>query len=56
MGRLTRLNVRAGSHSIAFSGRIGAKPLRPHSYQAVLIASASGKRSLPVFLSFTIVR
>jgi hypothetical protein len=56
VGKLTRSNVRSGSHSIAFSGRIGTKALKPRSYQAVLTASGSGKRSLPVVLSFTVVR
>jgi len=56
VGNLTRVNVRAGASSIAFSGRIGSKPLKPRSYQAVLTASGSGKRSQPVVLSFTVVR
>lgn len=56
VGRLTRSNLRAGVGSIAFSGRIGTKPLSPRSYRAVLTASGAGKHSLPVVLSFTIVR
>ncbi|HUA74237.1 MAG TPA: fibronectin type III domain-containing protein [Solirubrobacteraceae bacterium] len=56
VGKLTRSNVRSGTHAIAFSGRIGTKALKPRSYQAVLTASGAGKRSTPVVLSFIVVR
>jgi hypothetical protein len=53
---LTRANERAGADSIAFSGRLGSKPLAPGAYEAILSASAAGLSSAPVKLSLTLVR
>jgi hypothetical protein len=55
VGKLTRANMRAGANAIAFSGRIGRRPLRPRAYRAVLTASNAGGRSRPVVLGFTVV-
>ena len=56
VGTLTRASEAAGAHSVAFSGRIGHRPLAPHSYRALLTASNANGRSKPVTLTFTIVR
>ena len=56
VGTLTRASEPKGADRIAFSGRIGARALRPGSYKAVLNASNAGGRSTPVTLSFIIVR
>jgi len=55
-GTLTRRSLHAGSRRVAFSGRIGKKKLAPGSYRATLTASASGLKSKPVRLRFTVVR
>jgi hypothetical protein len=55
-GTLTRANVPAGAGGVVFTGRIGHRPLKPHSYKAVLTASNSAGRSNPAGLSFAIVR
>jgi hypothetical protein len=56
VGTLTRANAQQGADSLAFSGRIGAKPLAPGKYRAVLTASAGGLTSAAVTLSLTVVR
>jgi hypothetical protein len=56
-GTLTRKNLKAGKVSIAFSGRIGKKKLRPGSYQVTVVAKdAAGNRSKPAPATFRIVR
>jgi hypothetical protein len=55
-GALSRANEQAGSNTVAFSGRIGSKTLRPGAYTATLTASAGGLSSAPVALSLTVVR
>jgi hypothetical protein len=55
VGKLSRANMRAGANAIAFSGRIGRRPLSPRAYRAVLTASNAGGRSRPVVLGFTVV-
>jgi hypothetical protein len=56
-GTLTRRNLKAGRVSIAFSGRIGKKKLRPGSYQVTVVAKdAAGNRSKPARATFRIVR
>ncbi len=56
IGVLTRANLSAGAHTIAFSGRIGRRALSPRTYQASLSASNAGGRSSPVLLRFLVVR
>jgi hypothetical protein len=56
VGTLTRAKEPKGSDAVAFSGRLGRKPLAPGPYTATLIASAAGARSQPVKLSLTILR
>jgi PKD domain len=56
VGTLTRVNEQQGAGSLPFSGRIGAKPLAPGKYMAMLTASAGGLTSAPVTLSLTVVR
>jgi PKD domain len=56
VGTLTRANERQGAGNLPFSGRIGAKPLAPGKYEAVLTASAGGLASAAVTLSLTVVR
>jgi Glycine rich protein len=55
MGTLTRLLEPAGADRVAFTGRIGHRPLSPGAYTAVLTASNTGGLSTPVALTFTIV-
>jgi hypothetical protein len=46
-----------GANRIAFSGRIGRRVLRPGRYVATITAAdASGKRSAPRTLRFTVVK
>jgi hypothetical protein len=55
-GTLTRRNLRAAKRSVAFSGRIGRKALKPGRYRATLTATdAGGKRSKTVRLKFQVV-
>jgi hypothetical protein len=54
-GVLTR-HARAASNSIAFTGRVGRKALKPGSYLATFVATANGKASAPKILRFKIVR
>lgn len=56
LGTLTRVREGQGADSVAFSGRIGTKPLPPGAYTAILTASADGLSSAPVKLSLTVVR
>lgn len=56
MGTLTR-NSRRGANSIAFSGRIGGRALRPGRYKATLtVADTAGNRSRAKTVTFTVVR
>ena len=56
VGMLTR-NSKAGSSTVAFSGRIGRTALRPASYQATITARAgNGPTSKPRSATFTIIR
>ncbi|MDQ6928798.1 MAG: hypothetical protein M3159_09110, partial [Actinomycetota bacterium] len=53
-GTLTRTSHQ-GVNSVAFSGRIGSKVLRPGGYQATLIATdAARNNSTPKTITFTI--
>jgi plastocyanin len=53
---LVRSNRTAGSNTIAFSGRVGRRALRPGRYRATLSATdAAGNRSRPKRRSFRIV-
>jgi YVTN family beta-propeller protein len=54
LGILTRSNEPQGADSVAFSGRIGHRPLSPAAYDAVVQASDAAGRSRPVTLSFRI--
>lgn len=55
-GTLTRVS-RAGVNSVAFSGRIGRRALKPGRYQATLTATdAAGNRSGPRVVSFKVAR
>jgi hypothetical protein len=56
VGTLTRSGLRKGVNSIAFSGRIGRRPLAPRAYRAILTATSSGKRSAPSAVEFFVVR
>jgi hypothetical protein len=57
VGALTRSKTKAGKNSIAFSGRLGKKALRPGGYQASLVAAdAAGQKSKPRVVKFTVVR
>jgi hypothetical protein len=56
IGKLVR-SASAGANALRFSGRIGAKALRPGKYRAVITATdAAGNRSAPRRLSFQVVR
>ena len=54
-GALVR-GLAAGRHSIAFSGRIGRKALKPARYRAVIVARNAGGKSKSVKLSFRVKR
>lgn len=55
-GALTKQSA-AGANSLPFSGRLGRRTLKPGKYRASLRAvNASGQRSKPSRLSFTIVK
>ena len=57
VGKLTRAHERQGADSIAFSGRIGTRPLPPRAYRAKLTATnAEGRASAPSTLALTVVR
>jgi len=53
---LVRRNLRAGSRSVAFTGRIGARRLAPGRYRAVIAASGAGGTAVPVIRLFRVVR
>jgi hypothetical protein len=54
VGKLTR-TAKSGRNVLAFSGRIGAKALRPGRYRAVITAvDAAGNRSAPQTVRFRI--
>jgi hypothetical protein len=53
---LTRAKVPRGEITIPFSGRIGAKAMRPGTYTARVSASNGGGTAAPVKLTFTIVK
>jgi hypothetical protein len=54
VGKLTR-TAKTGRNALAFSGRIGAKALRPGRYRAVITAvDAAGNRSAPQTVRFRI--
>ena len=54
---LTRTASEAGAHSVAFTGRIGAKPLARAAYRLTVIAiDASGNRSRAKRVTFEVVR
>jgi alpha-tubulin suppressor-like RCC1 family protein len=55
-GVLTRAREPEGSDSVAFSGRIGYRALRPGNYVALLEAENNAGRSNTVTLSFAVVR
>jgi hypothetical protein len=55
-GTLTRSREPGGADSVAFSGRVGHRPLSPGVYTALLSASNAGGPSKPVTLTFTVVR
>jgi hypothetical protein len=54
-GVLTR-HGQPGANSIAFSGRIGRRPLKPGLYRVTFVANAHGASSTPKVLRFKIVR
>jgi hypothetical protein len=56
VGTLTRSSLLPGADRVAFSGRIGKKPLQPGSYKALLTASNSSGLSTPAVLTLVIVR
>jgi hypothetical protein len=56
-GTLTRRSLSAGGNTIAFSGRIGRRPLRRGRYRAAITGiDAAGNRSKRLRASFRIVR
>jgi len=56
VGTLTRASQPQGADSVAFSGRVGHRPLTPGAYNAVLSSSNAGGRSNAVTLAFVVVR
>ena len=55
-GKLTRKNLAAGKRTVAFSGRIGKKALKPGKYRVVLQAFGPGGQSAKVYRSFRVVK
>jgi len=55
-GALRRNGTAAGRRSVAFSGRIGRRALKPGAYRAVIKASNAAGSSKPVTVTFTVVR
>jgi hypothetical protein len=53
---IVRASMRKGARSVAFTGRLGTKRLRPGRYRAVLRAVNSGGASAPVNRAFRVVR
>jgi hypothetical protein len=56
LGTLKRVNLPDGQNSVAFSGRLGRKALRPRSYKATLSAANTAGHPKGVTLSFRVVR
>jgi hypothetical protein len=57
VGSLTRANGRVGRNRIAFTGRIGVRPLRRGRHRATVSATdAAGNRSTPRRKGFVVVR
>jgi hypothetical protein len=57
VGEISRRGLDAGSNTIAFSGKIGRRKLRPGEYAAVLIVTdRAGNRSLPALIEFRVLR
>ena len=57
VGTLTRRDLEAGRRRVAFSGRLGARALRPGDHRGVISAAdAAGNRSRARKLTFEIVR
>jgi len=55
--RLVRRNTKLGPNSIAYTGRIRKKALKPGRYRATLVATdTAGARSAPKRLRFRVVR
>jgi hypothetical protein len=55
VGALIRPRETQGPDAVAFTGRLGSKPLSPGSYKAIITATATGLTSTPVTLSFTVL-
>jgi hypothetical protein len=55
VGGLIRSHEAQGPDSIAFSGRLGTKPLSPGTYRAIITATAAGVISAPLTLAFTVL-
>jgi Tol biopolymer transport system component len=55
-GTLTRRDQAAGRRTLAFSGRVGRRALRPGRYRVVLVATGPGGRSRPATATFTVAR
>jgi pimeloyl-ACP methyl ester carboxylesterase len=55
VGTLTRADEPTGADRVAFSGRIGKRPLKSGRYTAILKAGNAGGKSSPVMLSFVVV-
>lgn len=56
LGTLVRANLGAGKNSVAFSGRLGSRALRPRSYKATLSARNAAGHAKGATLSFKVVR
>ncbi len=56
VGTLTRAHLRYGRRTIAFSGRIGKRALKPGSYKATLRARNAKGGSKPVTVKFSVVK
>jgi PKD repeat protein len=56
VGTLTRANRPNGRNTIAFSGRIGRRALKPGAYKATLRARNAKGRSKPVAVKFSVVK
>ena len=56
LGTLTRAHELAGADRVAFSGRLGRRPLAPGAYRAILTATNGSGSSRAVALAFTVLR
>jgi PKD repeat protein len=56
VGTLTRAHLPNGSDTIAFSGRLGKRALKPGAYKATLRARNAKGKSKPVAVKFSVVR